>query len=67
MRGGAEKRAKRAFWERVTCPVSRLYGQVKPGLINASPLGRAYPASLVRNAPCRFKRRSPWPLVGGIV
>ncbi len=28
MRGGAEKRAKWAFWQRVTCPVSRLYGQV---------------------------------------
>ncbi len=29
-----------------TCPVSRLYGQLKPGLINASPLVGSYPALL---------------------
>ena len=46
VRGGAGKRAKRAFRERVTCPGSRLFAQLKPGLI-ASPLVATYPALLV--------------------
>ena len=33
-------------WQRATCPVSRLYGQVKPELINASPSVGTYAAFL---------------------